>query len=72
MIVPSVSDTTVSTRCTPKSAVMPWFHERLSAQMFFKNVNDHAGHMSLRRAWPFKKSALFAIRQSGCAARPDP
>ena len=45
MIVPSVSDTTVSTRCTPKNAVIPSFHERLSAQMFFRNVDNHLGDM---------------------------
>ena len=48
MIVPSAKDTTVSTRCTPKNAVIPSFHERLSVQMFFRKVDDHLGHMSTR------------------------
>ena len=66
MIVPSVSDTTVNTRCTPKNAVMPWFHERLSAQMFFNNVDDQPGHMSRKQgAGPSTESDADDRRSTG-------
>jgi D-alanyl-D-alanine carboxypeptidase (penicillin-binding protein 5/6) len=40
MAVPAASETTVSTRWTPKNAVMPSFHDRSSRQMLRRNVGQ--------------------------------
>jgi pyridoxine 4-dehydrogenase len=74
MIVPSASDTTVSTRCTSKNAVMPSFHDRLSAQMFFKNVGQitqlQTPNAIRNQATRFEMTTPPSIPARDCATAP--